>query len=405
MGAGVSHAVGRVVMRQIQAIGAVQTELQHLHAGESAFRQQHTDGIKNFAQILGHNGQVTQSGAQSAEQVHAGALFPLAAAGVFVPRRDSPIGIKAAEVVNTQDIINAQRMAHAAHPPGIVGTLVVGPVIQRVAPQLAILGKIVRRAASHAAGVALAVHLKQLTACPRIGRIRRHIDGNIAHDLDALAVGICFQGLPLLGELILHKGPEAQFIGMAGAELFQRLGVAQAQRGRPGLPVAHLVFFFDCHVQAVIWQPGIAQKGKTVPVIAVGGIVPRHRALLQKCGVCLAQHLVALLVQQGIVTVIGVGAPIFFGVIFRLQQAIRSQLIQVNKIRVARKSRAALVRAVAIRSRANGQDLPHALSGQRQKIHKISGSLAHGANAIPARQAGNRHQDTAATLLHFFSSP
>ena len=76
-----------------------------------------------------------------------------------------------------------------------------------------------------------------------------------------------------------------------------------------------------------------------------------------------------------------------------------------NKIRVARKSRAALVRAVAIRSRANGQDLPHALSGQHQKIHKISGSLAHGANAIPARQAGNRHQDTAATLLHFFSSP
>ena len=192
---------------------------------------------------------------------------------------------------------------------------------------------------------------------------------------------------------------------MADAELFQRLGVAQAQRGRPGLPVAHLVFFFDCHVQAVIRQPGIAQKGKTVPVIAVGGIVPRHRALLQKCGVCLAQHLVALLVQQGIVTVIGVGAPIFFGVIFWLQQAIRSQLIQVNKIRVARKSRAALVRAVAIRSRANGQDLPHALSGQHQKIHKISGSLAHGANAIPARQAGNRHQDTAATLLHFFSSP
>ena len=134
MGAGVGHTVARVVVGQVHAVLAGKGELQHLHAGEAALRKQLTDRVKHLAQILGHDGQAAQSVVQRAEQIHAGALLPAAVAGRGLPCRDRPVGVKAAEVVNAQDVIDGQCMAHAADPPRIAGPAVILPVVERVAP-------------------------------------------------------------------------------------------------------------------------------------------------------------------------------------------------------------------------------------------------------------------------------
>ena len=398
MGAGVADAVGRVVVGQVLVVGAVQAKLQHLHAGEAAGLQQLPHRVKQLAQVLGHDGQVAQGGAQRAEQLHAGALLPSAVFGRGLPRRDGPVGVEPAEMVDAQDVVDAQRMAHPADPPGIAGAAVVVPVIQRVAPQLAVGGKEIRRAAGHPPGPAVGVHLKQSAAGPCVGRVRRHIDGDIPHDAHAAAVGVVFQRPPLLVKLVLHKGPKAQLVGVLVPELLQRFGVAQAVGAGPLLPVFHAVLLLDGHVQAVIRQPAVAAEGKGVPVVRVGGVAAGHRALRQKILVGFAQHRQPLLVQKAVIHPLRVGAPVQKGVVGAGQQAVRGQQVQVDQVGVARKGGAALVGAVAKAGGPDRQDLPDALPGADQEIDKPAGRRPQRADAVAARQAGQRHQDTAFTF-------
>ena len=252
MGAGVGHAVAGVVVGQVDAVLAGKGKLQHLHAGETAVGQQLADRVKHLAQILGHDGQLAQGVVQGAEQVHAGAVLPAAVAGGAFPSRDSPVGVEAAEVVDAQDVVDEQGVADAADPPGVAGAAVVVPIIQGVAPQLAVGGKVVRRAACHAAGLAVGVGLKQFAARPGIGGVGGNVDGNITHDGYAFALGIGVQGAPLAVELVLDKRPEADLLGVFLFKSSQGGGVAQAQGLGPLLPIHHAVVPLDGHVQAVV---------------------------------------------------------------------------------------------------------------------------------------------------------
>src|SRR5699024_1990314 len=100
VGAGIDHAVLGVVVGQILVVPAGEGELQHLHAGEAAVRQQLPDAVAQVAQVLGDDGQFAQGVLQRAEQLHAGAVLPLAGLGRGAVRRDGPVGVEAAEVVD-----------------------------------------------------------------------------------------------------------------------------------------------------------------------------------------------------------------------------------------------------------------------------------------------------------------
>ena len=398
MGAGVGHAVARVVVGQVNAVLTGEGELQHLHAGESALRQQLADRVEHLAQILGHDGQAAQGVVQCAEQLHARALLPAPVAGRRLPCRDGPVGVKATEVVDAQDVIDGQRVADAQDPPRIAGAAVVVPVVERVAPQLAVGGKVVRRAACNAAGLALSVCLKQLTARPGVSGVGGDINGNIAHDGDALLLGVGVQGAPLAVKLILQERPELDLPGVFGLEFSQRLRLTHAQGAGPLLPVHHAVGLLDGHVQAVVGQPVAAQKLEAVPVVGVGRLVAGHRALFQEVRVGFAQHSEALFVEGAVVHMSRVAAPVDSSVVLFGQQAVGGQQVQINKVGVAREGGAALVRAVGVAGGADGQNLPDGLPGLGQKVHKVMGRLAHAADAIPAGQTRDRHQNAAAAF-------
>ena len=304
-------------------------------------------------------------------------------------------------MVNTQDVIDGQRVAQAQNPPRVAGAAVVVPVIQRVAPQLTIRRKVVRRAARHAARLALGIGLKQLAARPCVGGIRGNVNRNIAHNGYALGLCVGVQGAPLAVELILQKGPEFNLLGMLLPELCQCLGLPHAQGAGPLLPVHHAVADLDGHIQAVVGQPVAAQELETVPVIGVRRLIAGHRALLEEILVRLAQHGKTLVVQRAVVDLCGIAAPVDAGIVLFGQQAVRGQLVKVDEVGVARKGGKALVGAVGVAGGANRQNLPDGLARRGQKVHKVIGRLAHTANAVPAGQAGNRHQNSAATIeLH-----
>ena len=96
-------------------------------------------------------------------------------------------------------------MLHALLPPRKAGGLVNRPVVQRIAPQLTIRCKGIRRASGNLRQVHLAIGLEQFRVGPQIAGIRADIDGNIAHQFDALAVGVSLQGIPLGVEEELHR--------------------------------------------------------------------------------------------------------------------------------------------------------------------------------------------------------
>ena len=79
------------------------------------------------------------------------------------------------------------------------------------------------------------------------------------------------------------------------------------------------------------------------------------------------------------------------------EQAFFLQSVEVDKIGVARKGRAALIGAVAVSCGTEWQDLPDLLARLCQKIHKLECFLAKAANTVRAGQAGHRHQDSTFT--------
>lgn len=221
------------------------------------------------------------------------------------------------------------------------------------------------------------------------------------HDGDALLLGIGVQGAPLAVKFILNKRPEFKLLGVLGAESGQCLRLADAQGAGPLLPVHHTVGLLDGHVEAVVGQPIAAQELEAVPVIGVRGLKAGHGALFQEVRVCLAQHGEPFLVEGAVIDLGGIAAPVDVRVVLLGQQTIGSQQVQINEIRVACKGGTALVGAVRKAGGAYGQNLPDRLAGPGQKIHKIAGRLTQAADAVPAGQAGDRHQNaTAAFEFH-----
>ena len=398
VGAGVDHAVLDVVMGQILVVPAAEGELQHLHAREGAVGQQLAYAGEQLAQVLGDDGQLAQCGFQCVEQLHAGAVLPLAGAGGGAGGRDGPVGVKAAEVVDAQQVIDAQCVAHPAHPPGVAGLFVVCPVVQGVAPQLAVCGEVVRRAARHPGKAAVGVQLKQFAAHPCIHRVGRDVDGDIAQNLHTLLVGVGLDRLPLDAELVLHKLPEADLFLVCGSKGGQRSLVAAAVGRVPLHPVLHLVGDLQRHVQGIVVQPVLVGKGKGVVVIGVVvGTAVQPGALAAPCGVGLAQHRKAADIQSAVVHFQRIFTPAFRFEVCGGQQTFFFQRFQVHKIGVARKGRAALVGAVAVAGGAERQQLPDRLSCRRQEIHKLKCRLAKAADPVRAGQTGYRHQNTTFT--------
>ena len=100
-------------------------------------------------------------------------------------------------MVDTDEIGQFGRRAQAVHPPGIaVGRMPV-PVVQRVAPELAIFGKIIGRHAGDRFRAAVTVDFKDLGMRPGIGAVERNVDRHVAEQADAVRVGVIAQPLPL----------------------------------------------------------------------------------------------------------------------------------------------------------------------------------------------------------------
>ena len=112
-------------------------------------------------------------------------------------------------MVDAEDIVHLGHALHPLHPPVVLpDEAQVEPAVQRVAPELAGLGKIVRRDAGHPLRDAPAVQLEDVRMGPGVRGILRHVDRHVAEEADAEAVAVGFPFIPLGKEEVLDEKVE-----------------------------------------------------------------------------------------------------------------------------------------------------------------------------------------------------
>ena len=98
-------------------------------------------------------------------------FFPLAIDRCFFGGRNLPVGLKAAEMVDANDVAKAKGCAHSFDPPAIAFLRMGWPVIERVSPVLPGGAEVIWRDARYNAWVAFFVQIEQSLICPDISAV------------------------------------------------------------------------------------------------------------------------------------------------------------------------------------------------------------------------------------------
>ena len=213
MRSGIDHAVLRVIVRQIIAVfSRIKRELQHLHAREAGLFHQPDNRRREESQIFRDDGLVSKLFPHLCKKLEAGALSPLSMLCCRIAVRNCVILVKTAEMIDPDNIVQAEAPFESLQPPGKSGLFVVVPLINRISPELSCRGKSVRRAARNNGRISVFIQLEKFRMAPGVRRIKRDIDRNVSDNSDAVFIRVIFQRLPLVPEQVLLELVETDFI-------------------------------------------------------------------------------------------------------------------------------------------------------------------------------------------------
>ena len=391
MGADIADAVELAAVRQIVGVAVgVKGELKHLHSGQTGVGQQLLHAGGDITQVFCNVFHVTEPGGEHTHQVHARAGEPFADFGAGRVGRHGPVAVKAPEMVDTDHVKELFRPADTADPPAEAVLGHAAPVIQRVAPELAVLGKGIGRNACHSLGQVFLVQLEKLGLAPHVGGVHGHIDGHVADEADAFFGGVSLQRIPLLIEQILEENIEIHIVLELPAVFRHGLRAAEPDiLVRPLDPADHVEVGLHRHEQGVIFQPAgvlFPERGNLM------------RILFRPSGVSQAEHREAELVDPAVIHFGRIVAPIQVLDLGGLQQAVLDQHVKVNEVGVARKAGEGGIGAVPVAGGAKGQELPVFLTRGLEKVHKFIGAFSQCADSVIGGQGAHGHKNTAASF-------
>ena len=300
-------------------------------------------------------------------------------------------------MVDADHVEEAAGALHPADPPAeAVGAHPV-IVVQGVAPELAVGGKVVRRHAGHLGRHVALPQLEELRFRPHVGGVHGHIDGQVPDNLQPQGVDVVPQGVPLAVKEVLEVGEKVHVLPQLPPVALHRLRRSDPDIGvGPLQPALHAEVALHRHVQRVVGQPRILPgKGlhrRPVPVPA-----PPEGP---------AQHGKPVFVDPAEVHMTGVAAPVDALQLGAFQQAVGDQQIQVDEVGVPGEGGKALVGAVPIAGGTEGQKLPVGLARGLQKVGEGVGLLSQSADAVGGGEGGDMQKDAAGAVHvhHAFSN-
>ena len=158
-------------------------------------------------------------------------------------------------MVHAQQIETPELGGKPRDPPAETVRLHALPAIQRIAPALPLLRKIIRRHAGYHGRLAFGIEHEIFTLGPDIHAVVRHKDGHVAKQQHMAFVGMRPQCLPLAGKRKLLEAHLRNLVDKAHARLRQCLRLAVAQRRRPLIPGPPGIFPAQHAVKRIILQP------------------------------------------------------------------------------------------------------------------------------------------------------
>ncbi len=276
-------------------------------------------------------------------------------------------------MIDSQHIIDPAQILNPRRPPAVPVLRHVFPVKERISPQLSVRRKAIRRAARDLLRYLVFIQLEELRMRPHIHTVQGYIDGKVADDLHPMGIGIRPERFPLRKEQILHDFPETDFFFILYACCSESCLIPVPKPRLPFLPGPSVMDLLQRHKQRIIIEPvGIFPTEDR--------IVFRHVRTEALCR--LPEHGITAFIYSSVIGLQRIRAPVPIFILCAVQQSLRTQSIQINKIQIACIGRKGLVRRIPVTGRADRQHLPVALSGCFQKIHKAFGLCAHGANSV-----------------------
>ena len=376
-------------MRQIVArLAGVERELEHLHAGEARILTQGDDLRRHEAEILGNDIQLRKRGFDRVDKALAGALAPAAGAGVLRAVRHRPVALQTAEVVDAHGVIELAGGAQAPDPPAVAVRAHAVPVVERVAPELAVGSEVVGRHAGDLRRAALIVELEVLALRPHVRAVKRNIDRHVADDPDALPADVRAQRIPLAEEQILRENAEADIVREKLLIPAQHV-LAAAETELLVLPLdprPHTEVTLRGGIERIAAQPAFVFTVERlyVPALALPAALAGA-----------AQEAGSSGIERAVIRSRRVAAE-GYGIDFLAREkAVIDKLLKVDEIRVPGKGRVGLVRRVAVAGWAERQDLPVFLSGFPEKVGKLSRFPAQRSDAVRRRERRDMQNNSA----------
>ena len=299
-------------------------------------------------------------------------------------------------MVDSHHVIELEAVPHPADPPVVTRGPMIIPAVQGVAPDLAVGGEGIRRAAGNGGGAIVSVQLEQLRVSPHVRSVGRDVDGNIAYDLDMLTVCVGLQLRPLPVKLELEVLLELDVEVQLPVVVIQGEAPVHPDILRPlaeGHPAEE---GFQSHEQGVIVQPPAVFSAESVESL----IFPDMAALIG-----LVQQRQTVLAQRYKVHLGGILAEIHPVALLTGQDALIDEAFQADEIGVTGKGGIGLIGGVirgSVRGCPQGQNLPVTLTGLFQPVHKVVGRPVKAADAVPGGQAGDGQQNASISIHRIF---
>ena len=235
-------------------------EHQHLHARQAEARHQLAHVVRDDAEVLSDERQLTAAAllaAEGFEHLSAERRPPAPVLRRLALRGNLPERREAAEMVYPRDGAVFQNMAQPRAPPGEAVAAHLLPSVERIAPALPRLAEIVRRHARDAARPAVRLEVEKFARGPYVRAVPRDVDRRVAHQLDAELRAVGGKRAELAEEYELRKFYKRELLRALSLEARKRRPVAVRELRGPVRPAAFAVLLFQQGIERVVAKPVI----------------------------------------------------------------------------------------------------------------------------------------------------
>src|SRR6266568_897129 len=256
MGSGIDYRFLLMIMWQvwIRRTG-IKSELNYFHSREVIAITQSSDIRRDYSQVFGNDWQFPEGSEYRIKQRCSGSLDPGPVDSGFLTRRYMPCGLKAPEMIDTDDVKELEHRTKTLDPPRVLPAPHLFPVIQGISPKLTGGAEIIRRHSRNSGRLTLRIEKKQFTTTPHISGIVADKNRYIANNGNSFCGRICSQFTPLPEKLPLNIFLDAYLSSQLNGSFFIRCRRQKSHLSRPFFPRAPFVSEFQRHKQRIVVKP------------------------------------------------------------------------------------------------------------------------------------------------------